>query len=374
MRVLFFVCGEGLGHTTRCMSVGRELAGHGHEVFYGSYGYSRDFLEKTGNTVYEIPPEIVLRGESGSLNLKESIKATLGNTRVLAVPKIPRLISKTKPDIVVSDISFLPVLAAKLKRIPVYIITNQSNMQAFFQNKGAAIRFLGGLIEAFYSSVFSRVEGIIIPDFPPPNTICRINLNITSSMEDKIFYSGPLVRGKKAEVKAKRLKRPHAVSTIGGFGYREVLFDKLIEASRLDDEINYTFFLGPSVKPDKYRSLPQKVSAVELTQDPLAYFKGADVVITCGGHSTIMEALSLGVPVISFPDVNHEEQKNNAIGLAGEGAGLSMNHSDKPELIVQRIREVLAGESFKRNALRLSKLSRELDGPAAVRRLLESSK
>lgn len=67
MKILVFICGEGLGHTSRCIALGQELVAAGHEVYFGAYGYSKGFIERKGYRTLEIPPEIKLVGESGSL-------------------------------------------------------------------------------------------------------------------------------------------------------------------------------------------------------------------------------------------------------------------------------------------------------------------
>lgn len=77
MKILIFVCGEGLGHTGRCISLTNEFLGAGHEVDIGAYGYSKELIEKSGLKATEIPQELFLQGTNGSLNLKNSILSTV---------------------------------------------------------------------------------------------------------------------------------------------------------------------------------------------------------------------------------------------------------------------------------------------------------
>ncbi|WP_269848631.1 hypothetical protein [Methanosarcina horonobensis] len=46
MKILLFICGEGLGHTGRCLALGREFLAAGHEVNFGAYGYSKELVQK----------------------------------------------------------------------------------------------------------------------------------------------------------------------------------------------------------------------------------------------------------------------------------------------------------------------------------------
>ena len=60
MKIIILICGEGLGHTSRCLALGKEFLAAGHEVHFGAYGYSKEMVEKTGYSAHEIPSEIKL--------------------------------------------------------------------------------------------------------------------------------------------------------------------------------------------------------------------------------------------------------------------------------------------------------------------------
>jgi uncharacterized protein (TIGR00661 family) len=77
MRTLILVCGEGLGHTSRCIALAKELVSAGHEVHFGAYGYSQELIERKGYAVTAIPSEITLVGNAGTLDLKSSILKTI---------------------------------------------------------------------------------------------------------------------------------------------------------------------------------------------------------------------------------------------------------------------------------------------------------
>lgn len=74
--------------------------------------------------------------------------------------------------------------------------------------------------------------------------------------------------------------------------------------------------------------------------------KSSDAVIFPGGHSTIMEALSFGIPILSFPDKGHSEQENNAEVIDEEGYGRMLSYSTPPEIVLECIREVLEEERY----------------------------
>lgn len=371
MKVMIFICGEGLGHTSRCLALGKELLAAGHEVDFGAYGYSKEMVEKSGYKAYEIPSEIKLVGKAGALDFTGSIEATLKNAKLMGGPRLLKLTRDLKPDIVVSDSYYLGILAARAFKLPVYLIINQSNMEEFFKNRGVSIRILGEMTKKLYNRTFKKVDRIIIPDYPLPYTVCRKNLNFTPKLQEKLFYSGPLIKEKYEEVEGIPLKKPHVISLIGGFGYREPIFRKVLMTAKLDPSIHYTLISGPSLDPSKFADLPENVQILEYIEDTYPYFKSSDVVIAPGGHSTIMEALSFGVPILSFPDEGHNEQKNNAAVIEEEGYGRMLSYSTPPEVILECIKEVLEDEKYRSKVERLRRLAAELDGPKAIRKLLE---
>ncbi|ABE53258.1 UDP-N-acetylglucosamine--N-acetylmuramyl-(pentapeptide) pyrophosphoryl-undecaprenol N-acetylglucosamine transferase [Methanococcoides burtonii] len=372
MKIMIFVCGEGLGHTSRCISLAQQMKTAGHEVLMGAYGYSKDLIKKKGLKTAEIIPEIQLVGDSGSLDLKSSVIATIKSGQFMGIGKIHRTLKEFKPDLVISDSYYTGIFFAWLRKKPVYLMVNQSNMEEFFMGKGILMGCLGNVTKRFYTRVFRKVDGIIIPDFPMPNTICKYNLDFEERVLNSVFYSGPLVGKKYKEVREAELTRPHVLSTIGGFGYREPLFHKVIETARLDRNINYTLLSGPSIKPDKYTDLPENVTIMEFIDEQFPYLKASDIVIAPGGHSMMMEALSFGVPILSFPDMGHIEQENNATSLEEEGCGKRLEYSISPEKLLEHIHQLIEDDAYKDKTQYLRSLSHALNGPETITEMLGS--
>lgn len=371
MKLLLLMCGEGLGHTSRCLALGKEFLASGHNVNFGAYKHSKKLIEKTGYMAYEIPSEIRLAGETGVFDIKKSIIETLKNVSPSDFGKLLKLVEKLKPDVVLSDGYYTGIFAAQVKKTPIYFIGHQFNMVEFFQKQGFSMRIAGKLVKRFYNYTYRRVNGIIVPDYPLPYSINRKNFTLSTDTNKNIFFCGPLIRHRYREVKAEDLKRPNILSTIGAFGYRAAIFQKLIETAKLDPSINYTFISGPEINPEQFPEIPDNVMFVGFTENPFPYYKASDLVITAGGHGTILESLAFGLPVISFPDEKHREQENNASVLEEAGYGKRMSYLTRPEVILTCIREVLEEEQFSRKARRMKELSEVLDGPAAVRKFLE---
>ncbi|AAM30278.1 glycosyltransferase [Methanosarcina mazei Go1] len=371
MKILLFICGEGLGHTGRCLALGKEFLAAGHEVNFGAYGYSKGLVQKTGYSAYEIPSEIKLAGEAGTFDIRKSIKETLNNLSPSGFRKILRLIEKLDPDVVLSDGYYTGILAAQKRKVPVYFIGHQFNMEEFFWKKGLFAGIAGIFVKRFYNYVFSSVDGIIVPDYPLPYSVNRKNFTISRAVNDNIFFSGPLIRCRYQEAGEKAFKRPNVLSTIGAFGYRAAVFRNVLEAAKLDPSIYYTFISGPEIDPEQFSKVPENVEFTGFTENPFPYYKGSDLVITAGGHGTIMESLAFGLPILSFPDEKHAEQENNASVLEEAGYGKRMSYLTPPEVILACIREIFEDENYSKKTRRLMELAEVLDGPAAVRKFLE---
>lgn len=375
MRVMILVCGEGLGHTSRCISIGRELTATGHDVYFGAYGYSRELIERNGFITHEIPPEITLVGNAGTLNIKKSIIATFKKWEYSpsrwGLVELRRLLKKERPDVVISDSYFMGILSARLHSIPCYIIVNQSDMEEFFKGKGVSNKILAEIVKQFCTGMFKLADGVIIPDYPLPHTVCRKNLKFKENMWKKVFFSGPLAGKSFEETTAKELNRPHVLCTIGGFGHREPIFRKVIEAAGIDSNINYTLLSGPSVDPSDFSNIPENVQTLKFIDDQFPYLKASDVIIAPGGHSTMMEAMSFAVPMITIPDQNHSEQQNNAIVIEEDELGKKLDYSASPEDILENIRLLIDDEKYRNRLAEMQEMALELDGAGAVRKMIE---
>lgn len=252
MKFLLLMCGEGLGHTSRCLALGKEFLAAGHEVNFGAYKHSKKLVEKTGYPAYEIPSEIRLVGETGAFDIKKSIIETLKNVSPSNFIKLLKLLDKLSPDVVLSDGYYTGILAAQARKIPVYFIGHQFNMVEFFQKESFSMRVAGKLVKRFYNYTYKSVNGIIVPDYPLPYSINRKNFTLSTDTNKNIFFCGPLIRYRYREVEAENFKHPNILSTIGAFGYRAAIFQNVIEAAKLDSSLNYTFISGP----DRLRTVP----------------------------------------------------------------------------------------------------------------------
>ena len=92
------------------------------------------------------------------------------------------------------------------------------------------------------------------------------------------------------------------------------------------------------------------------------------MLLTHGGHGTVMKGLVAGVPIVCMP--TGRDQPDNAARLTHRGAGLKISKKASPAKIAAAVRQVLDDPSFRTAAARLGdQLRAEADSGAALAEL-----
>jgi MGT family glycosyltransferase len=82
----------------------------------------------------------------------------------------------------------------------------------------------------------------------------------------------------------------------------------------------------------------------------------ASVVVTHGGHGTVVRALAAGVPMVVMPQ--GRDQADNAVRVESRGAGATLKAGATPVKIAGAIRRVLADPAYRAGAERLGAMIR----------------
>jgi MGT family glycosyltransferase len=94
----------------------------------------------------------------------------------------------------------------------------------------------------------------------------------------------------------------------------------------------------------------------------------AALVVTHGGHGTVMKALATGVPMVLLP--HGRDQADTAARVTMRGAGISLKRTSRPATIAAAVRRVLDTPSHRTAAQRLGEIvRRDAAGGALVREL-----
>jgi len=108
--------------------------------------------------------------------------------------------------------------------------------------------------------------------------------------------------------------------------------------------------LGPALRPDDI-ALPPNVQAVQYAPHTQVCPQ-ADLVVTHGGHGTIITALRFGVPVVCLP--MGRDQADNAARVVWHGAGLRCSSKANITTLRRTIRRALEEPRFRAGARRIA--------------------
>jgi MGT family glycosyltransferase len=106
---------------------------------------------------------------------------------------------------------------------------------------------------------------------------------------------------------------------------------------------------GHAIDPDQIRA-PEDVRVVRAAPHR-AVLAHTDVLVTHGGHGTVMKALVAGVPIVCTP--LGRDQPDNAARLVYRGAGVRVAKKASPAKIAAAIQRVLDDPSYRQAAARL---------------------
>lgn len=334
MRILFVVCGEGLGHTSRCIHLGHYLQQQGHTVHFAAYGKSYDFIDQHGcSNLHRTHREVCLEGEDGFFSLKKTLWCSkwVVFDMVQSVLRVRRLIREHSIDCVVCDTIYGGVLAARSRKIPVVFITNQNHINGPHGATNPLWKILNFLIWRY----LRLATHVIIPDYPAPDTVSEYNIVVPKGEERRYSFTGPFL-----DVDPQRytyLKKT-IFTSFGGEQYklpfyqmlksiadqrRDLLFDVFYTGQELpESSVN---FLSHGYVPNLYEHLAE-----------------ARVAIVHGGLTTLHEALLFEKPVLIITDPNHPEQQNNAKKIVDMGAGTSVDgRAVTKEVLEQKLAETM---------------------------------
>jgi UDP:flavonoid glycosyltransferase YjiC (YdhE family) len=149
-----------------------------------------------------------------------------------------------------------------------------------------------------------------------------------------------------------------SLSTCAFAGQRRMLQNILDAIAPLPVEATVT--VGPAIEATGLRVPPNAVMHAWLDHDEV--LASASLVVGHGGHSTVMRALSFGVPQIVIPANPMIDQKGVGAALEKAGAGLLLTKHARPQRIRAAIQAVLRDEAYRCAAQRIGEQIRRRDG------------
>lgn len=298
-RILYAVCGEGMGHAIRSGVILENLVQNYEVVIFASdraYTYLKGKFPQVHriegfNTVYS--DNTVDNKQTFLRNIKDLPKDLKNNLRLMySVAK------SFKPRIIISDFEFYSNLLAKILRSPLISI---DNMHVITQAEIDVPRK--------YLSDRLRAEGVVRSFIQMPTRYLITSFFFPPLKNpDKAKYFPPVLRREIMNLKPSQEEHILVYQTSDS---NKALIDLLKDMD--DDFIIYGFH-----KKLKDDNLQFKTFNEDDFFHDLASCRA---IITNGGFSLISEALYLGKPILSIPVKKQFEQVLNAIYLERMGFG-----------------------------------------------------
>lgn len=335
MKILFVVCGEGLGHASRCLHLGHYLQQQGHTIHYAGYGKSYDFMQQHGcDMLHKIPREVCLEGEGGFFDLKKTLwcSKSVALDLLKSAAAVRRLLHDNEFDCVVCDTMYGGLFSAWARRIPRVFITNQNHFNGHAGKTNPVWHLLNLLIRR-YIGFFS--PHIIVPDYPSPDTVSEYNLVMPYRSKPRYYFTGPFY-----EFDPTRYvyDKKTIFTSFGGEPYKLPMYLMLKAiADQHKEEFFDVFYTGPQI-PESSDNFASHGYVPNLYE----HLALAKIAIIHGGLTTLHEALLFEKPVLIIMDPNHPEQQNNARKIVDMGAGIAIDGRDvTKEVLEEKIAETL---------------------------------
>ena len=123
---------------------------------------------------------------------------------------------------------------------------------------------------------------------------------------------------------------------------------------------------GPAIRPEALSASPN-VTVVESAPHERV-LREAALVITHGGHGTVLKTLAAGLPLVILP--HGRDQADNAVRVTTRGAGIAISRRASARKIANAVGRVLNHPSYGAAARRFGRVvARDADSPALLAEL-----
>jgi UDP:flavonoid glycosyltransferase YjiC (YdhE family) len=325
MRVYFAPCGIGLGHVGRLIPIAKKL--RNADMVFSTYKEGINYVKQEGLPLVEAPPIGFQVKPDGSVDFRQTAVNPgpffASFTLLKQIDFELRTIQQFKPDVIVSDSRMSSLMAGRVLRIPRICILNE--FQPIIPRRTHHLRLArlaDSITLALLGKMWTSGNTVLIPDFPPPYTICEGNLNIPKSFRKNVRLIGPILPTHPNDLSIKeqlrtKLKlpsdKPLIFVPISGPTLEKAFVTSVLRKILLEFPEDYEIVVSyghPSTdsKPARHGN----VTIYNWLPNRFEYLKACDLVIGRAGHGTITQCMCYGKPAILIPTPNHTEQLTNA--------------------------------------------------------------
>jgi len=364
MRVYFAPCGIGLGHVGRCVPIARKLLEKNADVMFSTYREGIGYVEREKFSLVKAPPIGFQVKPDGTVDFRQTainpgpILASF--TFLKQINSEVQNIESFNPDIVVSDSRISPLLAARILRIPRICVLNQ--FQVIIPRKKRFLRlakFADSMTLTIIGKIWTSGNLLLIPDFPPPYTICSGNLNIPKSYRKNVKLIGPILPIRPNDLPTeeelrKKLRlpadKPVIFAPISGPIKERAFLTGILRKILLGFPEDYEVVISlgyPSADDEPLHH--GNVTIYKWIPNRFEYLKTCDLVIGRAGHGTLTQCLCYGKPMILVPTPSHTEQLSNARQAKNLGVAKIIQQEElSREKLLKRVQQIFESETCER--------------------------
>jgi len=377
MKLLLSCTELGLGHVTRLIPLGKNLAEKGHELHFFSGGTACQLLKKEFENVYPCTPVAwyeTAHGVIASASImnillplprfnheknKLEIKSSSAAQTIRRYYDLRRHLRKIKPDLLISDGDMHALRLAHRWRIPSVYVTNIIRPSYAFSPL-----LLPG--ERFTERYVKKCTKIIVPDNPAPYTLCEYNLGDLNAMRirDKVSFTGSF-----KDITPMKGEERHIFAPVSGpLGTRAKLIQILIPFLRKLKTKSIVSLGQPNCRITKIVGNCE-IHSWLTREERLQFMADAKLVVFSGGHATSFETVKHCKPSIILP--TQPEQMGNGRKLQEMNCAIMVKNRKQLASAFGEIDSNI--DYYKNNVEALNRFSRKYAGVDEAAKVIENT-
>lgn len=306
--ILFCVCGLGLGHVTRSLSIIKYYVNNkNNRIFIYS---EKNVLEFLKNEFPNSKNIILIENknpypdlERGKNNLEQTYYMIIDGLNMPKIIKkenkiIQKIIQQNKIDTIISD----GIYGAYSEQIPCFLITHQLE----FQISGFR-KIFGKISDPYNLSIFKKYTKILVLDYKDEKISIAGKLAPSKYRKNKKFvYVGILSQYHKIKTK----KDIDYLVIISGYlkEHKQEFYNKLLNVLKKKPG-KKVFIMGDYIN-DYHKQLPGNIEIYSSFKnlDKNKIYNRAKIIVSRTGYSTLMDLVELNKDGILIPTPNCSEQ------------------------------------------------------------------
>lgn len=358
---------SGGGNLPPSLGIARVLTERGHDVSFAGRPEMVERVERAGLRAIEITRAYE---QVAHYPDKWLPRAASYLTSPAVAEEIGTLLAREQPDLVIVDGMFLVALieAARYGGLTVVMChTSVVRLQPVWRN---LLPMLAGLrAEAGFGPLPTELNELwMVHDRLIVTTLKALDEGPGDlAPADKVCHVGPVLERERHGLRVE-LPWPAddsvplvlvSYSTMpeqGSVAKFQVAIDALAQLP-----VHGVVTVGDSIDPGALKPAANVLVLATADHDQLMHV--AALVLTHGGHGTMMRALSYGLPMVVIPGMA-ADQPGNAAAVKAWGAGLALSPDADADTIASAAREILGQSSYREKACELARQFADVDGAA----------